>query len=94
MLAKMHLTQAELADLTDRALPSKQIEWLRRNGWKFAVSAAGKPKVARAFYDFKLGTAASEPENESHEPDFSSWKNDGRQKKKEPRTGHEPAVCL
>ncbi|PKO49048.1 MAG: hypothetical protein CVU31_02710 [Betaproteobacteria bacterium HGW-Betaproteobacteria-4] len=88
------LTTAEIADLTDRQLPSKQIAWLAENRWKFAVSAAGRPKVARSFYDFMLGTATKEPD-EQQEPDFSGWVNKhGGATEKQSGTRHEPALRL
>lgn len=67
------MTKEELIELTDRQLPSKQIEWLKRNGWKYAVSAAGRPKVSRDFFDFKMGRATDEPPDIAQEPDFSGW---------------------
>ena len=67
-----YLRKDELIDLTDRQLPGKQIEWLKRNGWKFAISASGHPKVSREYHDFRLGTMENEPDD-SQEPDFSHW---------------------
>ncbi|UCV02343.1 DUF4224 domain-containing protein [Dechloromonas denitrificans] len=88
------LKPAEIADLTDRQIPSKQIAWLRENRWKFAVSAAGRPKVSRAFYDFMLGTAETEPESQQ-EPDFSRWINsNGGAQKDQSGNRHEPALRL
>lgn len=71
-MSNTYLTKDEMIELTDRQLPSKQIEWLKRNGWKFAVSAAGHPKVARTYHEFRLGTVEAEPQGEE-EPDFSHW---------------------
>jgi hypothetical protein len=42
----MFLSDDELAKLTGRPQKSKQIEWLRANGWRFAVRATGHPLVA------------------------------------------------
>lgn len=90
----IHLSPAELQDLTDRQLPSKQIAWLKENGWKFAISAAGRPKVARTYYDYKLGTREKEPDNDQ-EPDFSHWvNNNGGAQKKQSGNRHEPPVRL
>lgn len=70
------LTKEELIELTDRQLPSKQIEWLKRNGWKYAVSAADRPKVSREYFDFRMGKAPDEPiDIERQEPNFSHWIN-------------------
>jgi hypothetical protein len=41
----MFLTAAQLAELTGYVKPSKQIEWLRRNGVPHFVNAAGRPVV-------------------------------------------------
>lgn len=88
------LQPEELVDLTDRQLPSKQIDWLNKYGWKFAISAAGKPKVARSYYEFRLGNMETEPAHEQ-EPDFSYWTTaNGGAQKKQPRAGHGPAVRL
>ncbi len=67
------LTKEELIDLTDRQLPSKQIEWLKKNGWKYAVSAAGRPKVSREYFSFRVGKTEEEPLNGETEPDFFGW---------------------
>jgi len=71
-MSDTYLTKEELIELTDRQLPSKQIDWLKRYGWKFAVSAAGHPKVARTYHEFRLGSVATEPQG-TEEPDFSRW---------------------
>lgn len=71
-MSNTYLTKEEMIELTARQMPGKQIEWLKRNGWKFAVSAAGHPKVARTYHEFRLGTALIEPDVEQ-EPDFSHW---------------------
>jgi hypothetical protein len=87
-----YLRKDELVELTDRQLPGKQIEWLRSNGWKFAVSASGHPKVAREYHDYRLGTVEIEPD-ESQEPDFSHWtKQHGGAKKTESRAGNVQAL--
>lgn len=50
----MFLTPEELADLTDRRRPADQARWLRENGYRFALSAAGRLKVLRAEVDRHL----------------------------------------
>lgn len=89
------LTVAELAELTDRQLPSKQIEWLEDFKWKFAISAAGRPKVSRSYYEHRLGALSADTDNHI-EPDFSRWMTtpDGGEKKKEPRARNEPPIRL
>lgn len=49
------LTTDELLELTGRAQPKRQIAWLTDNGWKFTVGADGLPKVARSFFDERMG---------------------------------------
>ena len=44
----MFLEDDELAKLTGRRFKSKQIEWLRRKGLPFHVSATGHPVVLRS----------------------------------------------
>ena len=45
------LTAAELEQLTGYVKPSKQIEWLRRNGVPHWVNAAGHPVVRSDLMD-------------------------------------------
>lgn len=71
------LTKEELIELTDRQMPGKQIEWLDKSGWKYVVSAAGRPKVSREFFRLKMGTAVAEPNDLGQEPDFSHWAKNG-----------------
>lgn len=44
----MFLTATDLHDLTGYARPSKQIAWLRGEGFTFRVAADGHPRVLRA----------------------------------------------
>ncbi|HBN8473714.1 TPA: DUF4224 domain-containing protein [Pseudomonas aeruginosa] len=48
------LSEEEVAELTGREYPSKQIEWLNRSGWKYAVTAANRPIVGRVYARLKL----------------------------------------
>lgn len=50
----MLLSPQELRDLTDRARAADQIAWLRSRGWRFEVSATGRPKVAKAEYERRM----------------------------------------
>ena len=54
----MFLTAEELRELTGYAFHSLQIGWLRRNGWKFEVTGQNRPKVARTYFDSRLGGAS------------------------------------
>lgn len=54
----MFLTSTELLDLTGYRRPSLQIAWLRAHRWRFAVNAAGHPRVARGYFEARMvGTA-------------------------------------
>lgn len=72
-MSNLVLTREELIELTDRQMPGKQIEWLKKNRWKYAVSAAGRPKVSRDYFNFRVGTAQEEPKEGAQEPDYSRW---------------------
>lgn len=49
------LSEDELRELTGYALRSKQIDWLRKNNWKFEVTGQLKPRVARSYFEVRLG---------------------------------------
>lgn len=49
------LTPEEVADLTDYAQPKRQIAYLVEHGWRFEVGASGRPKIARSYYDERMG---------------------------------------
>ncbi|MBD1554276.1 DUF4224 domain-containing protein [Pseudomonas typographi] len=48
------LAEDELAQVTGYQIPSKQIEWLSRNGWKYALTGARRPVVGRVYARLKL----------------------------------------
>lgn len=51
----MFLTPDDIAILTGRKQPKRQIAWLVENGWKFAVGADGLPKVAQSYAEERMG---------------------------------------
>lgn len=51
----MFLTAEELRELTGFMRPTNQLQWLRENGWKFAEDAQRRPKVARTYFELRLG---------------------------------------
>lgn len=51
----------ELQELTDRKKPGEVIDWLQSHGWRFTVSAAGRPKVDRREWDRHMLVGVSEP---------------------------------
>jgi hypothetical protein len=54
----MFLTAEELRELTGYTYHSRQIDWLRRHNWKFEVTAQHRPKVARSYFDSRLGASS------------------------------------
>jgi hypothetical protein len=67
--SRMFLTFDELVELTDRKQVARQIEWLATNGFKFELSAAGRPKVLVAEVEARLLSRPRQRRQE--EPDFS-----------------------
>ncbi|WP_408646992.1 hypothetical protein [Trinickia dabaoshanensis] len=39
------------------------MEWLRANGWRFAEDSQHRPKVARSYFEARLGATQSAPES-------------------------------
>lgn len=48
------LSQAELRRITGAAEASKQIEWLKREGWPYVLDWYGRPVVGRSAADKRL----------------------------------------
>lgn len=72
-----YLSVDELGDLVGckSNQRSKMIAWLTENRWKFEVSSAGVPRVARLYHDRKLGIADGQVNSTlSHELYFKSHK--------------------
>jgi hypothetical protein len=56
----MFLSQAELAELTERKRKADQIAWLKSNGYHYAIGANGHARVLREHVQAKLcGVIAS-----------------------------------
>lgn len=53
-MSDLLLTDDELEDLTGYKVWRCQIEWLRRRGWRFETNAAGRPRVARAYFERRM----------------------------------------
>ncbi|MFZ6760841.1 DUF4224 domain-containing protein [Undibacterium sp. Ji50W] len=72
----MFLTDEELRELTGYTYRSRQILWLKKNNWKFEVSAQLRPKVARSYFEIRLGGASnflpSTSVQESPRPNFGA----------------------
>lgn len=65
----MFLTNEELKELTGYSFRSRQIEWLRNHNWKFEINARNLPKVARAYFEIRMG--AGFPKETVNIPDTS-----------------------
>ncbi|MDD2061079.1 DUF4224 domain-containing protein [Pseudomonas putida] len=48
------LADEEIAAITGYLLPSRQIDWLNRNGWQHVLTAARRPVVGRVYARLKL----------------------------------------
>jgi hypothetical protein len=71
----MFLTESELRELTGYVYHCRQIEWLRRHNWKFEVTAQQRPKVARSYFDSRmgaLGKTTAEPGSPAVRPNFQA----------------------
>jgi hypothetical protein len=58
----MFLSRKELEELTGFVRPANQIAWLKANQWRYAEDSQHRPKVARSYFEVRLGGAQSEPE--------------------------------
>ena len=50
----MFVSETDVESLTGYRRPSAQIDWLRRNGWRFVVNALGKPVIALAEFHRRM----------------------------------------
>lgn len=62
------LTEEEVASLTGHKSRSRQIRWLRENGWKHESSPGGRPLVGRIYLQQKLGGKVSVGEKPLPQP--------------------------
>lgn len=69
----MFLTDTDLQSLTGYQLPSAQKRWLVKHGWRFEVSAFGRPKVLIEYARQRLGVATDDKPAQN-QPDFTRWK--------------------
>lgn len=68
------LTHPEIIELTGFKKPSKQISWLRQQGFVFRVAADGYPRIDRSHY-LKLMGGYNNNIQPKTEPNFNSLKN-------------------
>lgn len=73
MSASACISDEELAHLVDSPLAKLQIEWLDARRWPYELSRRGRPRVARAVFDQKMGVvAANDGEAQTTEPVWPS----------------------
>jgi len=69
----MILTPEQLAELTDKKRPRDQIAWLTEHGYRFEISALGRPKVLLKEVEGKMLTPQIKIKNrKSTAPDFAT----------------------
>ena len=71
MMSSLFIADADLQTLTGFIRPSKQIEWLRREGFEFRVAADGHPRVLRE-HVLRLMGVADIASRRCTTPDFTS----------------------
>lgn len=57
------LAEEELAAITGYMIPSRQIEWLNKNGWKYVLTRSRRPVVGRFYARMKLAGVKPSAEN-------------------------------
>lgn len=63
------LSSEELSELTGYVRPTKQAEWLKKNGFTFRLNRNAQPKVDRTHYLSKMGVG---PSSKSGGPNWSA----------------------
>jgi hypothetical protein len=72
-----HLSASELADLVGCKANqrAKMAAWLDKNHWRYVVDSTGLPKVARAYYNRKMGINDEKQQAKyADTPDFSAFR--------------------
>lgn len=57
------LAEEEIAAITGYMIPSRQIEWLNKNGWKYVLTRSRRPVVGRVYARMKLAGLKPTAEN-------------------------------
>ncbi|MDF3163428.1 DUF4224 domain-containing protein [Pseudomonas proteolytica] len=57
------LAEEELAAITGYMIPSRQIDWLNKNGWKYVLTRSRRPVVGRVYARMKLAGVKPSAEN-------------------------------
>lgn len=56
----LFLSTDEVVTLTGFRLPSRQVEWLKRKGWRFELNGNRQPIIARKYAEKMLGCGSSD----------------------------------
>ena len=67
----MFLSPEELRELTGGAIRRKQIEWLRRERWRFVLDLGGRPRVDRRYYERRMLTPDQQEPTQRVQPNFA-----------------------
>ena len=70
MGAEIFLSADEVLALTGYKATAKQVEWLRRKGWRFELTRSKRPIVARKYAEKMLGCGV--PEETTYRPNFGA----------------------
>lgn len=80
------LTEQEVVNLTGLKVRSRQIKWLQDRGWKYELSAGGRPIVGREYLRYKLGGVKPKADPTPRwMPDFSNINTPVRKMKDSPK---------
>ena len=71
-LSGTFLSRRELREITGTSDKIKQIAWLTRWGWTYAVSDTGFPVVSRAHMEAKLNAPATRTRASAPVPNWSA----------------------
>jgi len=66
----LFLNLEELEVLTGFKTPARQVNWLRKKGWRFEVNGNRRPIVARKYAEKMLGCGM--PEEQGYKPNYSA----------------------
>ncbi len=70
MESDLFLTSDEVQTLTGFKLHTRQVEWLRKRGWRFEVSGNRRPIIARKYAEKMLGCDTQE--QRTYTPNFAA----------------------
>jgi hypothetical protein len=60
-MSTLFLTRDELVELTGFKSALGQTRWLDKNRWRYALTCSKKPRVARAYFQERIGAKSMAP---------------------------------